>query len=117
MKTTRIAALVAAVALSLAACGGSPEPSDTVTVTQTSAWEAEQAAPAPAPAPAPEPSADIAEMALQITWDGLSAEDKESICFGYTNAPGMMLDSFVSGAGTDSQITRADAESFLDEQC
>ena len=107
-------AAVAVASMALTACGGTPTP--VVTVTQTSAWEAEQAAP-PTPTPEPEPSQDIAALALQITWDGLTTDQRESICFGYTTDPNMMLDAFTEGTGTDSQLTRRDAATFLDGEC
>ena len=114
MRRALLAALAAS--LTLAGCSGTPAPTVTVTATHTSAWEAEQAAP-PTPEPTPEPSQDIAALALQITWDDLTADQRESICFGYTTDPGMMLDAFTEGTGTDSQITRGDAATFLNDQC
>lgn len=126
MKTTRTAALIAGIALSLSACGGSPAPA-AVTVTETQSAAASPTSSARTPDPvtssttedeAPAMSnREIAALAIKINWDKASSEDRGVMCDGYRLAPEPMLDAFMSGVGDDGLITRGDVETFLDDHC
>ncbi|WP_256840680.1 hypothetical protein [Ornithinimicrobium cryptoxanthini] len=79
-------------------------------------------APAPAPAPAKaEPTEDsvvddaaINEVALQISWDGMSATEQEQICVGWEMDKEIMIDAFL---GSDPFMPRSAVKGFFDRKC
>lgn len=124
-----------ATALTLTACGGTPEP-DVAPVTETQSSSASTRSPAvrirPEPdygpaagggAPAPAPSSDnsldteIAELALEMTWQKWTPEEQVRNCSGWRSLRQQMLDAFMSGAGDGGIITSGDTERFFDRKC
>lgn len=71
----------------------------------------------PEPVKTTQPSdEEIADLALEITWSSLTAEDQESLCLGMALDPNLMIDAFLEGAG-DGFASRSQVEKFFDGKC
>lgn len=64
---------------------------------------------------------ELAQMALQLTWDNMSQSDVDNICEVWTEYPtmrSMLLDQFMEGAGDTGAILGRDAVSdFFSKEC
>lgn len=137
-KKTKIALGAAGAVLVLGMIGSCGSDSDTesaapatVTATVTATQEAAPVEetetkpapkPKPKPKPAPEPTTEpplsdeeIGALALEITWDGMSASDQADICLGWALDQESMLDVFLDSSG--GIVTRAEAREFFDGKC
>lgn len=141
-KSITLTSAAVMAAFTLAACGGSSEPAQTVTETQTKTSTStvtetasgidftdsdqyheestEEPAPTTTEAPAPEDESlvddDIAAAALDITWDGMTSDEKADLCLGWTTMPETSLDVFMESAGEDF-ADRQQVKDFFDAKC
>ena len=85
-------------------------------------------APTPAPAPAPAPPAPAAEapvidpndprlveLALEMTWDGMTGQRRAEMCAGFTVLGGAEVAKLLSEGGT--AVTAQQAEAFFGAKC
>lgn len=62
---------------------------------------------------------DIALLALDMTWDGMTPSEQDTICNGWNLGPEfeeVLLDSFLEGSG-DLGLSRGDVRDFFDGAC
>ena len=87
--------------------------------------------PESAPEPEPEPvveaepvvededlgmsDSEIAHLALEITWEGMTISEQSDVCFGWSIDKDMMTDAFIEGAG--DLMTRSEVQDFFDGVC
>lgn len=98
--------IIASVVLALAGCAGdASEPAVTTTVTQ---------APSADKSTTPAMDADTQEGVMELAWQQMSEDDKESICVGWAYDEQLMVDTFMGGeANIDEDIVR----DFFDGVC
>lgn len=58
---------------------------------------------------------DIADLALEITWDGMTSTEQDTICDGWALDRSGMADIFMETAG--DTFTRSDVLYFFDTEC
>lgn len=90
------------------------------TATPTPAVTVTQQAPAPAPAVEDDPveelsEDDIADLALEVAWDGMNRSAKDDVCMAFNLYPDEAWDAFNEGAAY--QFTRRQFDAFFGAHC
>lgn len=58
---------------------------------------------------------EIAHLALEITWEGMTISEQSDICFGWSLDQDVMVDAFLEGSG--DMMTRSEVQDFFDGVC
>ena len=98
----------AVAALTLTGCAAeTAEPTVTETVTQEQATET-------VTTPSPTADVDTQRGIMEISWEQLSQEQKESICFGWGYDEELMVETFME---TSTEIDEGVVRTFIDGKC